>query len=232
LGGGRTSRADCRATALREDPSQPDGNPSFESGRFVRLALLSDRRNVVCIFTVEVPGMHPPPFVKLWQIATGYLLPRCLHVVAELGVADHLGEEPATAEALARATSANKGSLHRMLRLLAIVGVFEERGGLWAHTDLSRLMRSDHPQSMRAFIRMMGGRMWWAAAGELEHAAHTGKAAAEKLAAGGMWSYFRDHPDEARIFDAAMTARSHAESAMLVSANTRRFFGAGLNNSA
>jgi hypothetical protein len=162
--------------------------------------------------------MHPPPFVKLWQIATGYLLPRCLHVVAELGVADHLGEEPATAEALARATSANEGSLHRMLRLLAIVGVFEECGGLWAHTDLSRLMRSDHPQSMRAFIRMMGGRMWWAAAGELEHAAHTGRAAAEKLAAGGMWSYFRDHPDEARIFDAAMTARSHAESAMLVSA--------------
>jgi hypothetical protein len=104
-----------------------------------------------------------------------------------------------------------------MLRLLAVVGVFEERGGLWAHTELSRLMRSDHPQSMRAFIRMIGGRMRWAAAGELEHAAHTGKAAVEKFAAGGIWSYFRDHPDEARIFDDAMTARSHAESAMLVS---------------
>jgi hypothetical protein len=57
--------------------------------RFVRLALLSKRRNVVCLFVVEVLGMHPPPSAELWQIATGYLLPRCLHVVAELGVADH-----------------------------------------------------------------------------------------------------------------------------------------------
>jgi hypothetical protein len=162
--------------------------------------------------------MNPPPSAQLWQIATDYLLPRCLHVVAELGVADHLGEAPATAEALAMATGVSADPLDRMLRLLAVVGVFEARGSLWAHTELSRLMRSDHPQSMRPYIRMMGGPMFWAAAGELEHAAHTGKAAVERLAAGGIWSYFRDHPDEARIFDAAMTARSNAEIATLIPA--------------
>lgn len=162
--------------------------------------------------------MNPPPSAQLWQIATDYLLPRCLHVVAELGVADHLGETPATAEALAMATGVSADPLDRMLRLLAVVGVFEARGSLWAHTELSRLMRSDHPQSMRPYIRMMGGPMFWAAAGELEHAAHTGKAAVEKLAAGGIWSYFRDHPDEARIFDAAMTARSNAEITALIPA--------------
>jgi O-methyltransferase len=162
--------------------------------------------------------MNPPPSAQLWQIATDYLLPRCLHVVTELGVADHLGETPATAEALAMATGVSADPLDRMLRLLAAVGVFEARGSLWAHTELSRLMRSDHPQSMRPYIRMMGGRMFWAAAGELKHAAHTGKAAVEKLAAGGIWSYLRDHPDEASIFDAAMTARSNAEIAALIPA--------------
>jgi hypothetical protein len=58
----------------------------------------------------------------------------------------------------------------------------------------------------------------WAAAGELEHAAHTGRPAIEKLVPGGLWSYFPDHPEQARIFDAAMTAKSDAEIAALLPA--------------
>jgi hypothetical protein len=153
----------------------------------------------------------PPPSARLWQLATGHFLPRCLHVVAELGVADHLDEAPATLEALANATGANADSLDRMLRLLAVAGVFEARGSSWAHTELSRLLRSDHPQSMRAFARMIGSRVTWAAAGELEHAARTGIFAVEKIVPGGLWAYFRDHPDDARVFDAAMTAKSNVE---------------------
>jgi hypothetical protein len=153
----------------------------------------------------------PPPTLRLWQLATGHFLARCLHVVAELGVADHLGDAPATAQALAHAAGANADALERMLRLLAVAGVFEARGSRWAHTELSRMLRSDHPRSMRAFARMIGGRLQWAAAGELEHAARTGGPAIEKIVPGGLWSYFPDHPDEARIFDAAMTAKSSAE---------------------
>jgi hypothetical protein len=162
--------------------------------------------------------MNVPPSAQLWQIATDHLLPRCLHVVADLGVADRLGDEPMTAEALARATKVNADALDRMLRLLSVAGIFEPRGDAWAHTELSRAIRTDHPQSMRAFIRMIGGRLNWAAAGELEHAARTGKAAVEKLVPGGLWTYFRDHPDEASIFDAAMTAKSSAQIAALVPA--------------
>jgi len=80
------------------------------------------------------------------------------------------------------------------------------------------MIRSDHPQSMRPFIRMIGGRLQWAAAGELAHAARTGGAAIDQLVPGGLWSYFPGHPDEARIFDAAMTAKSNAEIAALIPA--------------
>lgn len=152
-----------------------------------------------------------PPSARLWQLATGHFLPRCLHVVAELGVADHLDEAPMTAGALAAAAGANADALERMLRLLAVAGIFEARGTSWAHTQLSRLLRSDHPQSMRPFVQMIGGRMQWAAAGELPHAGRTGEAAVEKLATGGLWAYFRDHPEQARIFDAAMTGKADAE---------------------
>jgi hypothetical protein len=162
--------------------------------------------------------MQGPPSAQLSQIATGHFLPRCLHVVAELGVADLLSDAPMTAEALALASGTNAGALDRMFRLLATAGIFEARGNSWSHTELSRALRSDHPHSMRAFVRMIGGRLNWAAAGELEYAARTGNAAVAKIAPGGIWDYFRDHSDEARIFDAAMTAKSGAEIAALIPA--------------
>lgn len=162
--------------------------------------------------------MPIPPSAQLWRIATAHLLPRCLHVVAELGLADALDETPMTAESLAAAAHAHAGSVERMLRLLAVAGIFEARGDAWAHTELSRLLRIDHPHSMRAFVRMIGGRVNWAAAGELEHAARTGEPAIGKVAPGGIWAYLADQPDEARVFDEAMTAKSGAEIAALLPA--------------
>lgn len=162
--------------------------------------------------------MQLPPSVQLWLLGTGFFLPRCLHVVAEMGIADHLEETPMTASALAQSAGCDAAALERMLRLLAVAAVFEKRGEAWAHTELSRLLRTDHPQSMRAFLRMIGDRLQWAAAGELQHAARTGLAAAEKIVPGGSWAYYRDHPDEARVFDAAMTAKSQAEIAALIPA--------------
>lgn len=159
-----------------------------------------------------------PPPAQLWLLATGHFLPRCLHVVAELGIADHLGDAPMTAEILARGTGCAARSLARMLRLLAVAGVFEETAAGWTHTELSRLLRSDHPQSMCAFERMIGGRAQWAGLGELAHAARTGQAAIEKVVQGGLWNHLRDHPDDARVFDAAMASKSIGEIAALIPA--------------
>lgn len=162
--------------------------------------------------------MPIPPSARIWQIATGHLLPRCLHVVAELGIADRLAETPMTAAALAHGTEIDADALDRMLRLLAVAGIFEARRNAWAHTDLSRVLRDDHPQSMRAFVRMIGDRLNWAAAGELAHTLRTGQTAITKIAPEGMWAYLQSHAETARIFDAAMTAKSGAEIAALVPA--------------
>ena len=64
------------------------------------------------------------PVETLLQIAAGACLPRCLHIVAELGVADALGDEPRSTESLAREVGANPDALNRILRLLAANGVF------------------------------------------------------------------------------------------------------------
>jgi hypothetical protein len=48
-----------------------------------------------------------------------------------------------------------------VLRLLSAHGVFQRIGDAYAHTPASQLLRTDHPQSMRAFARMQGFPAFW-----------------------------------------------------------------------
>lgn len=73
------------------------------------------------------------PQEAIFALATGYWPSRCLHVAAEIGVADVLGSEAAeTAEVLAGRLGVQAQALGRVLRALANVGVFEMRGGAFA----------------------------------------------------------------------------------------------------
>ncbi len=149
---------------------------------------------------------EPNPFATIQQIAGGYCLPRCLHVVADLGVADALDEMPRTAADLAAAVGANPDALARVLRLLAAYGVFEMRGGMIHHSSASRLLRDDHPQSMRAFARMFGLPLNWAIFGQMGYAVRTGLPAVTEVHPDGFWAYLTHHPEEGRVFNAAIVA--------------------------
>jgi len=152
----------------------------------------------------------PTPQQTLMSLASAYWATRCLHVIAEIGVADRLSEDSETPESLALAVGAHPQSLARVLRLLASLGVFEEIDGRFRHSAASQLLRSDHPQSQRSFVRMMGMKEHWAAYGELEHSVRTGEAAMPRIVASGMFDFFASHPQQSRLFDEAMTAKSLA----------------------
>jgi hypothetical protein len=123
-------------------------------------------------------GMQPSTAnTQLMQLTTAYWTSRCLHVVAELGVADHLGDQPQSTESLAKATGASAGPLYRLLRLLASVGVFEWKDGTWHHTEASRFLRSDEPGSLRDYVRMLGLTIFWSAFEDLDHSLRTGESA-------------------------------------------------------
>ena len=158
------------------------------------------------------------PAAVLRAMILGFVAPRCLHLVAELGVADALGEEPETAERLAQATGCDAESLGRILRLLAAEGVFAEKDGAYIHTPLSRLLRSDHPQSMRASARRHGSEVNWSAYGALEHSARTGGAAMDTVIPGGLWAYYAANPEAGELFNAAMSAKAHADTAAVLTA--------------
>ena len=157
------------------------------------------------------------PAGTILEVAMSFAVPRCLHVIAEIGVADALGENPRTAADLAASTGAHAGALEGALRLVSAYGVFEERDGGYIHTPASRLLRTDHPQSMRSFVRMLGLSITWKSFEALSHTIYTGESAAEQIMPGGIWAYLARHPEESRIFDEAMTGRAHSQIAGIVS---------------
>ena len=159
-----------------------------------------------------------PANVQLMQLTTACWASRCLHVVAELGVADALGDQPQSTEGLAKATGTDPQALYRVLRLLSSVGIFEWKNGTWHHTDASRFLRSDHPGSLRDYVRMLGLPVFWSAFEDMEHSLRTGECAFTKRHPEGVFEYLAKHPRESRIFDSAMTSKSHRDIAAILPA--------------
>lgn len=148
------------------------------------------------------------PFACIQELSAGYFASRCLHAVAELGVADALGDEAKRVEALASLTGADPDALARILRLLETHGVFRVEDGVVMQTPASSLLRADHPTSMRDFARMFGLTLNWRSAELLFDTVRTGEAAAPRAFEGGFWGRLADHPEEGRVFDAAMIAKA------------------------
>jgi hypothetical protein len=150
------------------------------------------------------------PFDTLMEISMGFTLSRALHVIAELGIADALDSEPLTAKVLANKTGTHADALNRALRVLSAHGVFAADSGEYSHNPASRLLQSDHPQSMRSFVRMQGIPALWHVWENFDHAIRTGRSAAEKSLPDGFWGYLAAHPHYNRLFNDAMTAQTHA----------------------
>ena len=164
------------------------------------------------------------PFETLRQISGGYCLARSVHVLAELNVADALGETAQSAAELAKVVGADAGALSRVLRLASAHGVFAQEGDHFRHSAASRMLRSDHPQSMRAFVRMFGLEINWDSYRELEHSVRTGRRAMEKTFPEGLWSYLGQNPEANTIFNATMLAKAQGQIPAIVSSgNFSRF---------
>jgi hypothetical protein len=166
----------------------------------------------------------PAPKI-IQELGTAYWASRCLHVVAELGIADLIGEEAQTAAALARPGGLNAQALHRVLRSLCNHGVFEHDGERFAHNAASRLLRSDAPGSMRSLCRMMGLKVHWDAYRELDVSVRTGQPGISAVVAGGLFGYLRAHPEEATLFHEAMAGKAFTQIAPILEAYDFSGFG-------
>jgi hypothetical protein len=98
--------------------------------------------------------------------------------------------------------------LYRLLRALAGDGVFAQQAdGRFRLNAAAELLRDDGTESMWAMAVMLGeeqDRCW----GDLLETVRTGEPAFERLFCRPIFDYLGEHPEQARIFDAAMTGFS------------------------
>lgn len=158
------------------------------------------------------------PEELIWSITNSVVTSRALHLVAEIGIADRIGDESSAIAELADHTQVDPTSLARVLRLLAGYGIFSVEGDRVAHTRASLLLRDTTPGSLRHFVRMMALPAMWTAIGALDHSVRTGKPAMEVVNPGGFFGHLAEEPYDATIFNAAMQGRGHAFARAVVEA--------------
>jgi hypothetical protein len=149
---------------------------------------------------------------------TGYWTSQAIYAAAKFGIADLLKDGPPTAEDLAAATSTNADALYRLLRALASSGIFAEvEGRRFAMTPLAEPLRIDAPGSKRA-LALMSGDEQFRAWSEIVYSIQTGKKAFDKVFGEPIFDYLGRHPEQARIFDAAMVGIHGRETAGVLDA--------------
>src|SRR5713226_6151631 len=168
----------------------------------------------------------PPPFVALFQMVTGYYVSQALYGAAKLGIADVLKDGPRHYTMLAQLTGTHAPSLYRLLRLLTSAGVCDEQenGHFWL-TAIGAYLQTDIPGSLRAIALQFAGPWHQHGWSDLLHSVQTCEIAFDHLFGMGIFPYLTQHPEEAAIFDAAMTAFSTQTAAAVVTAYNFSPFG-------
>ena len=165
------------------------------------------------------------PHQRLDQMITGYWISQAIYAAAKFGIADLLKDSPKTVKELASGTSTNPDALYRLLRALASVGIFAEgESRRFSLTPLAEPLRSDVAGSKRALALMSGDEQFRAWA-EIDYSLRTGKVAFDKVFGKPVFDYLGEHPDKARIFDAAMVGIHGRESNAILDAYDFSVFG-------
>jgi hypothetical protein len=152
----------------------------------------------------DVPDANTVERMVLLSVLSGSWLAQAGYAMAKLGVADLLADGPRTADDLAAGCGAHPEALHRMLRALAAVGLFEEPGPrTYALNDASRLLCSDATRSARLSAIMYGEEVFRSFA-EIMHTARTGKPAFDRAHGMGFYEYLDADAEAERRYHAAM----------------------------
>jgi hypothetical protein len=162
--------------------------------------------------TTETATTNAPPRIDpaqtVFQLATGYIISAALQTAVKLGVADYLVKGSRSVAELAAATRANEDALYRVLRALAMVGLFEETDGRrFALTPASELLRSDRP-GMRDMALWISSPFHFRVYSNAIESVRTGQPASEKTLGMPIFEYLAGDPELAEIFNNAMTSFS------------------------
>jgi hypothetical protein len=153
----------------------------------------------------DLPNQQPPATEQIFQLCIGYMASISLNVVTKLSIAEQLARSPMDVEDLARVAGVNADALYRVMRALSTVGVFHEVARRrFEQTPLSDLLRADHPQSLRSFVLFFPDPLHFRSYANLMHSVKTGQPTGMPTFGQELFEYYRDHPEESAVFNAAM----------------------------
>lgn len=143
------------------------------------------------------------------DLLSGSFQAQAVYVAAKLGIADRLAARPATAEAIARDVGADPDALARLLRLLAMLGVFSrDDSERYANTPMSATLISG-PGSLRDMAIWWGEEPHWRVYGHLLDSVRTGTSSWPMVHGQDIFPYLSDtNPQLGDIFHRAMTSFS------------------------
>ncbi len=151
------------------------------------------------------PAAHTPPALLLRRLIGSYRITHAIKAAAELGVTDHLGERPQSADELAERLNLNPQALYRLLRTLAGIGLLADAGdGLFTLTPVGACLRRDAPDGMRAWALCEGAEYYQGAWMNLTHAVQTGETAFEHAHGTSFYQHLAGNPETGRGFSQAM----------------------------
>jgi len=141
----------------------------------------------------------------LEELSSGFIKTQVVYVAAKLRVADQLFTGPKSSETLAAAVGAHPEALYRLLRALENLGlVMESQLGIFALTQTGRNLCEDAPGGFRNEI-LFQVEMSWQLWGELYHCIATGEPSSFKVLGMSYFDYLKQHPQQAAVFNDAMT---------------------------
>jgi len=159
-------------------------------------------------------------------INSGLWISRVIWAAAHLRIADHIDAEPVAIDALATATGTSPDALARVLSALTSIGVFARAAdGRITHSPLSRVLRSDHPGTQRAFVESVFGHEHYEAWGAIAGTLRTGTTAFDLHYGKPVFDWFGEHPASAGLFAEAMTAVTRATEEAVIAAHDFGRFG-------
>ena len=133
-------------------------------------------------------------------LGNGLRVSQALYVAAELGVADHLSEQPLNNLELAAATGTDASALGRVVRALCALGVLSVTpSGYYSLTSVGRLLQSDVPGSWRAGIRFTAGPVRWRCWSQLLETVMTGANASERVLGQQLFEFYTANPANRRF---------------------------------
>ena len=174
--------------------------PDFAPPRPVARAVLAAR-----IAVERIGDRMTPSELSLLQRSIGFAPAFTMRALAQHEIPEALADGKRTAAEIAQEKGLNADALHRVMRYAALHGLLKLDGkGRFRLTRTGRVLRADHPHTMRAWVLYLTEPSTQQAWHHLADSVRTGEPAFPATHGESVWSYFEKHPREEAQFAEGM----------------------------